>query len=268
MATSNNELLRSTTIAMANESANRSAPHGDALCAADDGRRCSTWEKRDGPAQPHARRHHRRIDRDIQTDGRWLLRRAAGIATLILAVVGVVATSVGFSGWGFDRHHRAESGPAVVRAAPVPVKPKPAIAPDAMLNGQYQLTLEDSRSTYMNSSASQWSSGSVDHMGYIRFSTQCTASECVATSTPPNDPNSPESGNTVETLIWVAGGWSSRENPMPDGDGLDESKTVLYPDGRGGFRGTTTDTIISGPHAGAELAAPVVLTPRFDPANL
>lgn len=134
-----------------------------------------------------------------------------------------------------------------------------------MLNGQYRLTLEDSKSTYVDSSASQWSSGSVDHVGYIKFSTQCTGDECIATSIPTSDP---DSGQTVETLVWGSGQWSSREKPITDGDGLDESTTVLHFDGRNGFQGTTTDTIISGPHTGAELIAPVVLTPRFDPANL
>jgi hypothetical protein len=72
----------------------------------------------------------------------------------------------------------------------------------------------------------------------------------------------------VETLAWVDGKWLSRPNPMPDGDGIDNPTTVLYPDGHGGFRGTTTDTIVSGPHAGAQLSAPILLTPRFDPENL
>lgn len=204
------------------------------------------------------------MDHDVETDRRGLSRRAVGGATLFLAVAGVAATGVGLSGWGFERHHRAQSAPAVVK----PATPKPLIPPDLMLNGQYQLTLEDSKSTYVDSSASQWSAGSVDHVGYIRFSTQCTGSECVATSTPPDDLNAAASGITVETLIWASGKWSSQESPIPDGDGMDESTTVLRADGRGGFRGTTTDIIISGPHAGAQLAAPVVLTPRFDPTSL
>jgi hypothetical protein len=208
------------------------------------------------------------MDHDIDIDGRWLSRRAVSVAALILAVSGAATATVELNAWRLERHHLTESAPAVVKPVPAPVKPIPPIPPEDMLNGQYQLTLEDSHSTYMDSTASQWSSGSIDHVGYIRFSTQCTGSECVATSTPPNDPNSPASGNTVETLVWASGQWSSRESPMPDGDGLDESTMVLHPDGRSGFLGTTTDTIISGPHTGAELIAPVVLRPKFDPANL
>jgi hypothetical protein len=167
--------------------------------------------------------------------------------------------------WGPERHSGTESAPTVVNPELPPVKPKPPIPPEDMLNGQYRLTLEDSKSTYIDSSASQWSSGSVDHVGYIKFSTQCAGDECIATSIPTSDP---DAGQTAETLVWVSGQWSSREKPILDGDGLDESTTVLHFDGRNGFQGTTTDTIISGPHAGAELIAPVVLTPRFDPANL
>jgi len=208
------------------------------------------------------------MNHDLENDGHWALRRVAGIAALILAMLGVVATGAELSGWRLEPHHGAESAPAIVKPAPAPVRSKPSIPYDAILNGQYQLTLEDSQSKFVDSSATQWSSGSVDHVGYIQFSTQCTGSVCVATSTPPSDPIAPESGNTVETLVWASGEWSSRENPVPDGDGVDESETVLYADGRGGFRGTTTDTIISGPHVGAQLAAPVVLKPRFDPGNL
>jgi hypothetical protein len=184
---------------------------------------------------------------------------------VVLSVLGVVIAGVECGGWGPERHAGVESAPTGVNPELPAVKRKPPIPPEEMLNGQYRLTLEDSKSTYVDSSASQWSSGSVDHVGYIKFSTQCTGDECIATSIPTSDP---DSGQTVETLAWVSGEWSSREKPITDGDGLDESLTVLHFDGRNGFQGTTTDTIISGPHTGAELIAPVVLTPRFDPANL
>jgi hypothetical protein len=137
-----------------------------------------------------------------------------------------------------------------------------------MLNGSYRLTLQDSRSQYVRSTAADWSAGAVDYVGYIHFSTKCSGSECVATSSATSEPNSPTLGKTVETMVWASGAWSSRESPMPDGDGMDESSTVLRPDGHRGFTGMTTDTIISGPHAGAQLSAPVVLTPTFDPQNL
>ncbi len=198
----------------------------------------------------------------------WLLRRAVGVAAVILAVFGVVATGVVFSGRGLERHHQAESAPPDVTPALPPSNPKPPIPPGAMLNGQYRLTLEDSKSTYVDSSPSEWSAGPVDYVGYIQFSTQCTGRNCVATSTAPSIPDSSPSEKTVETLVWVSGKWSSRANPIPDGGALDESTTVLYSNGRSGFRGTTTDTIISGPHAGARLIAPVVLTPTLDPTNM
>lgn len=99
---------------------------------------------------------------------------------------------------------------------------------EELLNRQYRLTLEDSQSTYVDSSASQWSSGSVDHVGYIKFSTQCLGDQCIATSIPTSDP---DAGQTVETLVWSAGEWSSREKPITDGDGLDESTTTLHFDG-------------------------------------
>jgi hypothetical protein len=200
---------------------------------------------------------------DAGNDGRWPWRRAVGVS----AVLGVVAAGAGFGGWGLERHHRAESAAAVVAPTPAPVKPKPPMPPpEAMLNGQYQATLQDSQSTYVDSSASQWSSGSADYVGYILFSTRCTDTGCVATSTPPSNPFTSET--TVETMVWADGEWASRPNPTPDGDGIDHPTTVLYSDGHGGFRGTTTDTIVSGPHAGAQLIAPIVLTPRFDPENL
>jgi hypothetical protein len=197
--------------------------------------------------------------------GRKALRRALGVSVVALAVLaGVVVVG----NWGIGRHDQPSSAPVATKPAPAAVTPKPLIPPEAMLNGSYRLTLEDSQSKYLHSSASDWSSGSVDYVGYIQFSTQCTGSECVATSTPTSDPNSPALGKTVETMVWVAGKWASREDPMPEGDGLDESSTVLRSDGHRGFLGTTTDTIISGSHAGAEISAPVVLTPRLDPANL
>jgi hypothetical protein len=194
-------------------------------------------------------------------DGRWSRRRAVGVA----AVLGVVAAGAGFGCWGLERHHWAEPTPVAVTPAPVESKP-PMPPPEAMLDGQYQVILQDSQSTYVDSSAAQWSSGSADYVGYILFSTRCTNTGCVARSAPPSNPFSSET--TAETLVWADGEWSSRPNPMPDGDGMDHPTTVLYPDGHGGFRGTTTDTIVSGPHAGAQLTAPLVLTPRFDPENL
>jgi hypothetical protein len=196
--------------------------------------------------------------------GRRHFRRAFGVA----AVLGVVAAGVGFGGWEIGRHQQAPAAQIAAKPPSAPVEPKPPMPPEAMLNGSYRLTLEDSQSKYVHSSATDWSSGSVDYVGFIQFSTKCAGSECVATSTPTSDPNSPALGKTVETMVWVSGKWASRENPMPDGDGMDESSTILRSDGRRGFLGTTTDTIISGPHAGAEISAPVVLTPRFDPANL
>jgi hypothetical protein len=199
-------------------------------------------------------------DHNAKTKAGRRFRRALGVAGVVLAVSGAVVT---VSNWSAARHDRAPSA-----TTPAPVQPKPPIPPEAMLNGSYQLTLEDSQSKYLHSSASDWLSGSVDYVGYIQFSTQCTGSECVATSTPTSDPNSPALGKTVETMVWVAGKWASREKPMSDGDGLDESSTVLRSDGHRGFLGTTTDTIISGPHVGAEISAPVVLTPRSDPANM
>lgn len=205
---------------------------------------------------------------DAPHDGRRLSRRVAGIAALILAVIGVGTVGVGLNSWRLEPQHVAQPGSAVVTPVPAPVTATPPIPPEDMLNGQYQLTLEDSRSTYVDSTASQWSAGSADHLGFIRFSTECRDFKCVATSTPPGGPNSPASGNIVETMIWASGEWSSRQSPVPDGDGIDTSETVLRPDGRGGFLGTTTDTIISGPHRGAQLRAPVLLTPKFDPANL
>jgi hypothetical protein len=228
---------------MANEWLNGCAPQRGPLCAAGDGEI--------GGGSRHGKR--------------WLSRRPARVAAAALSVLGVAIAGVECGGWGFERHSRAEPAPSVVKPTPSPDNVRPPIPPDEMLNGQYRLTLEDSKSTYIDSSASQWSAGSVDHVGYIKFSTQCTGDECTATSIPTGDP---DSGQTVETLVWVSGEWSSREKPITDGDGLDESTTVLHFDGRNGFQGTTTDTIISGPHTGAELIAPVVLTPRFDPANL
>jgi hypothetical protein len=194
------------------------------------------------------------------------LRRVLGVSVVSLAVLAAAAVVV--SNRATVRHEQARSAQVAAKPAPAAVTPKPLIPPEAMLNGSYRLTLEDSQSKYLHSSASDWSSASVDYVGYIQFSTQCTGSECVATSTPTSDPNSPALGKTVETMIWVSGKWASREDPMPEGDGLDESSTVLRSDGHRGFLGTTTDTIISGSHAGAEISAPVVLTPRFDPANL
>jgi hypothetical protein len=198
----------------------------------------------------------------------WRFRRAIGLAAVILAVLVVVAVGLTFSGWGIGPQHLPSSAPTWVKPAPAPVRPTPPIPSEVMLNGQYQLTVEDSQSTYVDSTASEWSSGFVDYVGFIQFSTKCTGSKCVATSTPMSDPNSPALGKNVETMVWASGEWSSRESPMPDGDGMDESSTILHSDGRRGFLGTTTDTIISGPHTGAQLSAPVVLTPRFDPANL
>jgi hypothetical protein len=205
-------------------------------------------------------------ERNDDRHGRKAFRRALGVTGVLLAVLAAAAVVV--SNRAIGRHEQARSAQVAASPAPASVTPKPLIPPEAMLNGSYRLTLEDSQSKYLHSSASDWSSGSVDYVGYIQFFTQCTGSECIATSTPTTDPNSPALGKTVETMVWVSGKWASREDPMPEGDGLDESSTVLRSDGHRGFLGTTTDTIISGPHAGAEISAPVVLTPRVDPANL
>lgn len=208
------------------------------------------------------------MDYGVGSKGYWSFGRTLGLTAAILAVLGVAAAAIGFGGWRLERHDAAKPVRVDATAARVPTKPTPAIPPEAMLNGSYRLTLEDSQSKYVDSSAADWSTGSADYVGYIQFSTQCTGSTCVATSSPTSDPNSPALGRTVETMVWASGKWSSRETPVPDGDGMDESSTILRSDGRRGFLGTTTDTIISGPHTGAELIAPVVLTPTFDPANL
>jgi len=74
-----------------------------------------------------------------------------------------------------------------------------------MLNGSYRLTLQDSRSQYVRSTAADWSAGAVDYVGYIHFSTKCSGSECVATSSATSEPNSPTLGQTVETMVWASG---------------------------------------------------------------
>lgn len=228
---------------MANERSNGCAPQREPSCAAGD---CEVG---------YGSRHRKHC----------LSRRPVVAAAAAISVLGVVLAGVEFGGWAFERHSRADSAPSVANPELPSVESNPPIPPEDLLNGQYRLTLEDSQSTYVDSSASQWSSGSVDHVGYIKFSTQCLGDQCIATSIPTSDS---DAGQTVETLVWSAGEWSSREKPITDGDGLDESTTTLHFDGRNGFKGTTADTIISGPHTGAELIAPVVLTPRFNPANL
>jgi hypothetical protein len=206
------------------------------------------------------------MDHHTATEGRRSRRRPVIIVVLVLIALGGVATCLGINGWGAGRSHPA--GPALPTAKPAPVQSRSPIPPHAVLNGEYRLTLEDSKSMYVRSSPSEWSPGSADHTGYIDFSTSCAGADCIATSTVPDIPNTSPLGSTDETMVWVSGEWSSREKPTPDGDGMDESSTILYPDGHDGFRGTTTDTIISGPHAGAQLIAPVVLTPVLDPTNL
>lgn len=195
-------------------------------------------------------------------------RRAAGAAAVIL-VSGVAVAGVAYSRWEHPRDNvSGAAGTAADPPPPAPAGRSAPIPPEAMLNGSYRLTLEDSRSKYVHSSAADWAVGSADVVGYIKFSTRCTGSTCVATSAPTSDPRGPAAGLTVETMVWESGRWSSRQAPIPDGDGIDKSTTILRPDGRHGFLGTTTDTIVSGPHAGAERIAPVLLTLRFDPANL
>jgi hypothetical protein len=204
---------------------------------------------------------------DVAGRSRRRFRLGVGAVGAVSAVLGVVA-AVGLGGWEITEHNGPESTLPAIESAPSPVKPTPPMPPEAMLNGSYRLTLEDSQSKYVRSTAADWSAGSVDYVGYIQFSTKCIGSECVATSSPTTDPTSPALGKTVETMVWTSGRWSSRQRPMPDGDGTDESSTILRSDGHRGFLGMTTDTIISGPHTGAQLSAPVVLTPTFDPANL
>lgn len=198
---------------------------------------------------------------------RRLVRRAAGTVAVIL-VSGVAVAGVVYSRWESPRDNGSGAPRTAADPPTAPASRTAPIPPRAMLNGSYRLILEDSRSKYVDSSPAEWAPGSADIVGYIEFSTRCVGTTCVATSAPTSDARVPAAGLTVETMVWESGRWSSRQKPVPDGDGLDASSTILRPDGRHGFRGTTTDTIISGPHAGAERIAPVVLTPRFDPANL